>query len=135
SMSAPSPLIQHWRAELLLSLRALWPAPLTIDAREKWRACIGAGLGILVAALGATWFTATDHGTGQHALALALVAPLGASAVLVFAVPASPLAQPWAVMAGNTVSAMVGIACAKWVPDPALGAALAVGLAIGLMMA
>ena len=30
---------------------------------------------------------------------------MGASAVLVFCVPASPMAQPWAVVGGNTVSA------------------------------
>jgi CBS domain-containing membrane protein len=41
-----------------------------------------------------------------------LVAPIGASAVLVFAVPASPLAQPRAVIGGNVVSALVGITVA-----------------------
>ncbi len=41
--------------------------------------------------------------------------------MLVFAVPASPLAQPWAVIGGNTLSALVGIVCATWIPDPALG--------------
>jgi CBS domain-containing membrane protein len=60
---------------------------------------------------------------------------MGASAVLVFAVPASPLAQPWAVVGGNTLAALVGIGCAAWVPDPAVAAALAVGLAIAVMLA
>ena len=68
-------------------------------------------------------------------LALWMVAPLGASAVLVFAVPSSPLAQPWAVLGGNTVSALIGIACVHAVPEPAAAAALAVGLAILAMMA
>lgn len=122
-------------AEIALSLRALWPAALSIDAREKWRACIGAGLGILVAALGAAVFAPAATSGAPNALAAALVAPLGASAVLVFAVPASPLAQPWSVLAGNTLSALVGVACATWVPHPALAAALAVALAIALMMA
>ena len=63
------------------------------------------------------------------------MAPLGASAVLVFAVPSSPLAQPWAVVGGNTVSALVGIACVHAVGSPELAAALAVGLAIALMFA
>src|SRR5215213_983986 len=62
-----------------------------------------------------------------------LVAPLGASAVLVFAVPASPLAQPWSVVGGNVISALMGIACARWIPDPALTGAAAVSLAIGAM--
>jgi len=50
-------------------------------------------------------------------------------------VPASPLAQPWSVVGGNTVSALVGIACARWVAPPDLAAALAVALAIGAMLA
>ena len=32
-----------------------------------------------------------------------IVAPIGASAVLLFAVPASPLAQPWSIIGGNGV--------------------------------
>jgi len=55
---------------------------------------------------------------------------MGASSVLLFAVPASPLAQPWSIVGGNFVSALVGIGCAHWIPDPALAATLAVGLAI-----
>ncbi|MCI4589054.1 HPP family protein [Sphingobium sp. BYY-5] len=62
-----------------------------------------------------------------------LVAPMGASAVLLFAVPASPLAQPWPVLGGNMVSALVGIAVTKVVSDPTLAAALAVGAAIAVM--
>jgi len=59
-----------------------------------------------------------------------LVAPIGASAVLVFAVPASPLAQPWAVLGGNVISAVVGMIAAALVPVPALAAGVAVGGAI-----
>ena len=62
-----------------------------------------------------------------------LVAPMGASAVLLFAVPASPLAQPWPVLGGNVISALVGIAVAKAIADPTLAAALAVGAAIAIM--
>lgn len=62
-----------------------------------------------------------------------LVAPMGASAVLLFAVPASPLAQPWPVLAGNVVSALVGITIARLIPDPTIAAAVAVGLAIAAM--
>lgn len=116
-------------------LKALLPAPLAISPREKLRASIGAALGILLAALGAAWWS---QGLAAHTsplLALVLVAPLGASAVLVFALPSSPLAQPWSVIGGNTLSALVGIACSRWVPDATLAAAVAVGLAIAVMMA
>ncbi|APR54419.1 HPP family protein [Sphingomonas koreensis] len=64
-----------------------------------------------------------------------IVAPMGASAVLIFAVPASPLAQPWPVVGGNTISALVGVAVFRHVPDPMLAAGLSVGLAILAMSA
>ncbi|HTG37231.1 HPP family protein [Sphingomonas sp.] len=63
----------------------------------------------------------------------AIVAPLGASAVLVFAVPSSPLAQPWSVLGGNIISSLIGVAVAQAVPHVALAAGLAVGLAILVM--
>ncbi|HKY81012.1 MAG TPA: HPP family protein [Sphingobium sp.] len=62
-----------------------------------------------------------------------LVAPMGASAVLLFAVPASPLAQPWPVLGGNVISALVGITIARLFPDPTVAAAVAVGAAIAVM--
>ncbi|KTT04234.1 membrane protein [Pseudomonas oryzihabitans] len=116
-------------------LRAFWPAPLPIDARERLRASLGAGLGILLAALLAAWWLEGQPVHQHGALALALVAPLGASAVLVFALPSSPLAQPWSVVGGNTLSALIGIACALWIPEANLAAAVAVALAIAAMFA
>lgn len=64
-----------------------------------------------------------------------LVAPLGATALLVFALPASPQAQPWPVLVGSVLAALVGVACSAWVPDVALAGALAVGVSILLMFA
>lgn len=110
-------------------LAAFWPAPVRVDAHERWRSVAGAGLGILFTALVSRWWA------GANALGPWLVAPLGASAVLVFALPASPMAQPWSVVGGNTLSALVGAACAMLVPDPAWAAALAVAAAIALMFA
>jgi CBS domain-containing membrane protein len=88
----------------------------------------GAAAGILFAAV----FSRLLAGSGTTSSWL--IAPLGASAVLVFGLPASPLAQPWAVVAGNTLSALVGVACASLVPDPALAAGLAVAIALLLMV-
>nr|WP_235837759.1 HPP family protein [Chitinasiproducens palmae] len=96
-----------------------------VDARERWRSAIGGAIGILLAGLLSRW-----GGGGAGAW---LVAPMGASAVLVFAVPASPLAQPWSVIGGNSLSALVGAVCAMAIPDPALAGAAAVGIAIGVM--
>ena len=62
-----------------------------------------------------------------------IVAPLGASAVLVFAIPASPLAQPWPVVGGNIVSTLVGVVAFQTIPNAILAAGAAVGGAILLM--
>jgi CBS-domain-containing membrane protein len=62
-----------------------------------------------------------------------LVASMGASAVLLFAVPHGPLSQPWPVLGGHLVSALVGVACTKVIAQPMLAAPVAVGLAIGSM--
>lgn len=108
-------------------LRALWPAPLAVDRRERLRVAGGAALGILLTGL-------VCRLAGSDAWPW-LVAPMGASAVLVFGVPASPLAQPWPVVGGNAVSALIGIACARWIAPTELAAALAVGGAIAAMFA
>lgn len=77
-------------------------------------------------------FSLTHRLLGPQA-ALVIIPSFGASAVLIFAVPHSPLTQPWAVVVGHLVSALVGVASARWVPHPVLAAGLAVGLAIGAM--
>lgn len=106
---------------------ALRPAQLPVDAKERLRAVLGALLGMTMAA----WLS---HIAAQlYGANIWLVAPLGASAVLVFAVPASPLAQPWAVVGGNTCSALVGILCFSFIQQPIIAAAVAVALAIGVM--
>lgn len=58
---------------------------------------------------------------------------MGASAVLLFAVPSSPLAQPWPVIGGNVLSVLAGVAAAQLVPNDAIAAGVAVGGAILLM--
>ncbi|KXU95442.1 hypothetical protein AD928_05830 [Acetobacter cerevisiae] len=65
----------------------------------------------------------------------AIVAPIGASSVLVFAIPASPLAKPYAVIMGNILSAAIGVLVSIAIPHQMLAAGLAVGLAIIAMTA
>jgi CBS domain-containing membrane protein len=107
-------------------LRSFQPLPMKVDARERVRVVIGALLGIGLTAVLGHWFAGSELNPW-------LIAPMGASAVLVFGVPASPMAQPWAVVGGNTLSALVGVGCSLWIPDPHLAAAAAVSLAIGSM--
>ena len=42
-------------------------------------------------------------------LTLQIMGPAGASAVLIFVASSSPFAQPWAVLAGNLLAALIGI--------------------------
>ncbi|MFP3566366.1 HPP family protein [Paraburkholderia sp. SIMBA_030] len=105
------------------------PHPIAVSWPERLRSCLGALLGI--AFTGGTMHVLL----GPAANIPLLVAPMGASAVLLFAVPASPLAQPWSIIGGNIVSATVGVACAGWIADPVGAAALAVSLAICAMFA
>ncbi|NTV95904.1 MAG: hypothetical protein HGA75_10905, partial [Thiobacillus sp.] len=42
-------------------------------------------------------------------------------------------AQPWSVLGGHMVSALIGVTCAQFIHDPLTAAALAVALAVGAM--
>src|SRR5580693_7915684 len=103
------------------------PSPIAVRWPERLRSCLGALLGI--AFTGGTMHVLL----GPAASIPLLVAPMGASAVLLFAVPASPLAQPWSIIGGNIVSAVIGVACATWITNPIHAAPVAVALSIGAM--
>lgn len=94
---------------------------------DRMIACLGALIAIAATAL----LCAVLAGPGSAFPFL--VASMGASAVLLFAIPTSPLAQPWPIIGGNVLSTVVGIATAQMVGDPFLACGLAVALAIGLM--
>jgi CBS domain-containing membrane protein len=59
-----------------------------------------------------------------------IVASMGATTFLVFVAPHSPLAQPWPIICGHLISAVIGVACALWVDNVPLSAAMAVSLSI-----
>ena len=61
---------------------------------------------------------------------LVIIASMGASAVLLFAVPHGPLSQPWPVFLGHALSAFIGVTCYKLIPDIFLAASIAVGVSI-----
>lgn len=105
-------------------LRGRSPLP----AADALRVAAGALLGVACCGLLAQVFI-----EGRLSGLPLLVAPIGASAVLVFALPASPVAQPRAVILGNVLAALVGVACASLLPHPTLAAAAAVGGAVLVM--
>lgn len=110
-------------------LRFIVPEAMPVSLKERLRSATGALIGILV-----TGFLG-HLAVGNGASLPALIAPMGASAVLLFAVPSSPLAQPWSILCGNIVSAIVGVTIARLISDPFVAAAIAVSLAIAVMMA
>ena len=111
----------------LLKIKLFSPILAGATLRDRLLGCLGALVGICVTGLVCAMIMGnTDH------LPL-IVAPIGASAVLLFAVPASPLAQPWPIIGGNTISALVGVTVSHFVLDPMLAVGLAVSLAILFM--
>lgn len=103
------------------------PAVVAVHWRERLRAGFGALCGIGLTGGLMLWML------GPQGYIPWLVAPMGASAVLLFGVPASPLAQPWSILGGNLVAAVVGVTCATYIASPVVAAAAAVGVAIALM--
>jgi len=109
-------------------LHGFVPRPTAVSQTERLRACCGALLGILSTGL------ISRLVVGADASLPLLVAPMGASAVLLFALPSSPLAQPWSIIGGNLVSAALGVTCAIWISDPIWAAALAIAASIAAML-
>lgn len=112
----------------LLKLRPYLVSSSTpLSTGEKLRSSLAAFIAILAVGYLSSWFI---QGVGL----VALVASMGASAVLLFAVPHSPLAQPWPLVGGTLISACVGVTCASFIPVLWIAAAAAVALSILLML-
>ncbi|MFA7553503.1 MAG: HPP family protein [Spongiibacteraceae bacterium] len=93
---------------------------------EQVIATIG-GIISIIAVMAVSYLLLGTEGT------IAIVPSMGASTVLLFAVPHGTLSQPWALIAGNLCSAAVGVSCALLIPNTIIAAGTAVGLAIGAM--
>ncbi|MCF1489905.1 HPP family protein [Pseudomonas sp. AA27] len=101
----------------------LLPAPLNIPKKEWLRAGVGALLGLFLAG----YLCSLAYGPS---IALHLLGPLAASAVLVFAVHSGPLAQPWPVLGSYALAGVVGLAMRHGFGDGLWVAAAALGIAI-----
>ena len=97
-----------------------------IDVEEHFWTFIGAFVGIgLIGFLQSSYLAPSDN--------IFLVGSFGASAVLIYGVVNSPLAQPRNLVGGHVISAILGVAVNQLVPIPWLAAALAVSSSIVLM--
>lgn len=98
----------------------------TVSHAERIASAVGGFIAILCVFVVSQWFVGTTA-TGI------IIASMGASAVLLFAVPHGQLSQPWAVFGGHLISAVIGVTCAKLMPNNILAASIAVGISIGAM--
>ncbi len=121
----------HGKFVVIQTLRTFAQRHLLADAAplshtERWRSTIAAFAGIsLVEAI--LFIVPGDPASRQ------LLAPLGASSVIMFALPHSPLGQAWPSAGGLVLSALIGILCHLWIHPAWLAISLALAGAIWLM--
>ncbi|WP_306607682.1 CBS domain-containing protein [Azonexus sp.] len=97
-----------------------------LSRAERWRSTIAAFAGILLIEAILTVMPG-DSASRQ------LLAPLGASSVILFALPHSPLGQPWPSAGGLALSALIGMLCHVWIQPAWLAVALALAASVWLM--
>lgn len=106
--------------------RRFRPQVSPVSLAEKVRSGIAGGVAILVLGF-------VLHALPQGPYQIVMLGSIAASAVLLFAVPHSPLAQPWNLVGGHLISSIPGWWFGVWIHDPVLAGAAAVGTAIFLM--
>ena len=111
-------MLRSWLAEQRRRGRAYQPSFQRRNLSVTW---LGALLALSLLGLLSAW-----------SRMVLLAAPLGASSVLLFGYPASPLAQPRNIVLGNLVGALVSVAAVAWLGQGPLVIALAVGLTVVL---
>lgn len=116
--------LKHYFGKMRGTTRRGPPRVSTTEILWSW---LGAFLGIGVVAWVEQWFL---EGTDN----LLMIGSFGASAVLVYGAPRSPLAQPRNLVGGHMLSALVGVLCFQLLsPYPGLAEAVAVASSIALM--
>lgn len=100
--------------------------PIKLSVREK---CIA-----VLSCLIAIWLTSFITRLYAPIDAPILVASMGASAVILFIIPSSPLARPWPFVGGHLVSGTTGLLITHYQTDLEIAAALTVGLAVLMMI-
>jgi len=62
-----------------------------------------------------------------------ILASTGASAMLIFGIPQSPVSQPWPIVGGHIISAIIGVFSYKLFANPIFASSFAIGLAMFAM--
>ena len=111
---------------MLNTLKRFWGFQNNVVVSEKVVATIGGLLAIFLCFFLTTWLLGTEG-------AAAILPSMGASTVLLFAVPHGQLSTPWAFFAGNILSAIVGVTSAQYIENLFIAAPVAVSLSIFIM--
>ena len=115
-----------WQALRKFAGRYLLADATPLSATERWRSALAAMLGmLLIEAI----LTVLPGSAANHRL----LAPLGATSVILFALPHSPLGQPWPAAGGLLLSALAGLVCGTWIQPVWLAIALSVGISVWVM--
>lgn len=101
--------------------------PVNLSLKGKFLSVVFCFVAIFITAVVSKFFLGDTHNP-------ILVASMGASAVILFIIPNSPLAQPWPFAGGQMVSALAGITCALTIPDISLAVSVATGGSVLLML-
>jgi CBS domain-containing membrane protein len=109
---------------LMSVLRGFLPLQPAVSVVEVIRVGVGSFLGIAIVGALTTWWFGASWETPI------VIAPMGAAAVLMFALPESPRIQPFAMVAGSFIAAIVGITCARFIPSALLAVSAAIGLTL-----
>ncbi|HGV3456690.1 TPA: HPP family protein, partial [Klebsiella michiganensis] len=99
-------------SRIRIFLGRLKPHALPVARKHIVLASLGAGTGLAVTSMFSHWLLGEVN--------IWFIAPMGASAVLLFGVPSSPLAQPWSIVGGNVLSALIGVTVGMAIPNLAL---------------
>ena len=107
-------------------LRRIVSLKRVMSEKEFIISIVGAFIGTLIA----SFFSNTILAAEDMPL---ILASTGASAILLFSLPFSPVSQPWNLVGGHLVSAVVGVSCYYLVPDELVAASLSIPFAMLFM--
>lgn len=88
-------------------------------------------IGAFIATLCASFFSYSILEAEQSPM---ILASTGASAMLIFGLPHSPVSHPWNLVGGHLVSALVGVSCYKLIDNNIIASSVAIGVAMQLMV-
>lgn len=95
----------------------------TMPNKEIYVSIVGA----FIATLCASFFSFSILQVENNAMVLAST---GASAMLIFGIPNSPVSQPWPLVGGHLISAFIGVSCCYLIDNPIVASSAAIGVAM-----